>query len=65
VRPATYMRVGKSRYRWEFRLAPGETADDYREISRLHPLIRPWTRDIPAGELKILRVVEYTFHARQ
>lgn len=64
ARAATYMRVGKSRYRWEFRLAPGETADDYREISRLHPLIRPWTKDIPVGELEMLRVAEYTFRAQ-
>lgn len=64
VCPATYMRVGKSRYRWEFRLAPGETAGDYREISRLHPLIRPWIKDIPIGELEILRAAEYTFRAQ-
>jgi 3-(3-hydroxy-phenyl)propionate hydroxylase len=64
VRAATYMRVGKTRYRWEFRLAPGETADDYREMSRLHPLIAPWTKDIPAGELEIVRVAEYTFRAQ-
>ncbi len=64
VRPATYMRVGKTRYRWEFRLAPGETADDYRQMSRLHPLIAPWTKDIPAGELEIVRVAEYTFRAQ-
>jgi 3-(3-hydroxy-phenyl)propionate hydroxylase len=64
VRPATYMRVGKTRYRWEFRLAPGEVADDYRQMSRLHPLIAPWTNDIPAGELEIVRVAEYTFRAQ-
>jgi 3-(3-hydroxy-phenyl)propionate hydroxylase len=64
VRAATYMRIGKTRYRWEFRLAPGETADDYREMSRLHPLIAPWTKDIPAGELEIVRVAEYTFRAQ-
>jgi 3-(3-hydroxy-phenyl)propionate hydroxylase len=64
LHPATYMRVGKSRYRWEFRLAPGETADDYREISRLHPLIRPWIKDVPVGELEMLRAAEYTFHAQ-
>ena len=38
--PATYMRIGPTRYRWEFRLAAGETADDYRDIARLHPLHR-------------------------
>ena len=26
---------------------PDETADDYREIARLHPLIAPWTRRHP------------------
>jgi 3-(3-hydroxy-phenyl)propionate hydroxylase len=63
-RAATYMRIGKTRYRWEFRLNPGESADDYREISRLHPLIAPWTRDIPAADLEIVRAAEYTFHAQ-
>src|SRR5207302_9788270 len=29
VRAATYMRIGPTRYRWEFRLLPNETADDY------------------------------------
>jgi 3-(3-hydroxy-phenyl)propionate hydroxylase len=63
-RPATYMRVGKTRYRWEFRLNPGETADDYREIGRLYALITPWTWHIPAAELEIIRVAEYTFRAQ-
>jgi 3-(3-hydroxy-phenyl)propionate hydroxylase len=63
-RPATFMRVGKTRYRWEFRLAPGETADDYADPSRLHPLIRPWTGGIPAGDLEVIRVAEYTFRAQ-
>jgi 3-(3-hydroxy-phenyl)propionate hydroxylase len=63
-RAASYMRVGKVRYRWEFRLAPGETADDYRDMTRLRPLIMPWTNDIPADELEIVRVAEYTFHAQ-
>ena len=30
VRAGTYMRIGPTRYRWEFRLLPGETADDFR-----------------------------------
>ena len=62
--PRTYMRIGKTRYRWEFRLAPGETADDYRDIARLHPLLSPWTRDIPVDELQIVRAAEYTFRAQ-
>jgi 3-(3-hydroxy-phenyl)propionate hydroxylase len=64
VRAATYMRIGDRRYRWEFRLAPGETADDYRDSARLHPLISPWTRDVPVERLEIVRVAEYTFRAQ-
>jgi 3-(3-hydroxy-phenyl)propionate hydroxylase len=63
-RAATYMRVGKTRYRWEFRLNPGESADGYRESGRLHPLIASWTRDIPAAELEVVRTAEYTFRAQ-
>ncbi|MFC0430816.1 bifunctional 3-(3-hydroxy-phenyl)propionate/3-hydroxycinnamic acid hydroxylase [Kutzneria buriramensis] len=64
ARAATYMRIGKTRYRWEFRLLPGEAADDFGDLDRLHPLITPWTRDIPPGDLEIVRVAEYTFRAR-
>jgi 3-(3-hydroxy-phenyl)propionate hydroxylase len=63
-RAATYMRVGKTRYRWEFRLRDGETADGYRDIARLHPLIEPWTKDIPRGDLDLVRAAEYTFRAQ-
>ena len=63
-RAATYMRVGATRYRWEFRLKPDETADDFREIARLHPLIAPWTTDIPVEQLEIVRVAEYAFRAQ-
>ncbi|WP_372669233.1 bifunctional 3-(3-hydroxy-phenyl)propionate/3-hydroxycinnamic acid hydroxylase MhpA [Amycolatopsis kentuckyensis] len=64
VRAATYMRIGADRHRWEFRLADGETADGYREPAGLLPLIGPWTRDVPAGELEVVRVAEYTFRAQ-
>ncbi|TWP49461.1 bifunctional 3-(3-hydroxy-phenyl)propionate/3-hydroxycinnamic acid hydroxylase [Lentzea tibetensis] len=63
-RAATYMRVGRHRYRWEFRLRQGETADDYRDIGHLHPLLAPWTGDIPVEALEIVRIAEYTFRAR-
>ena len=63
-RAGTYMRVGATRYRWEFRLKPDETAEDFREIARLHPLIAPWTTDIPAEQLEIVRVAEYAFRAQ-
>ncbi|PKV90036.1 bifunctional 3-(3-hydroxy-phenyl)propionate/3-hydroxycinnamic acid hydroxylase [Streptomyces sp. TLI_146] len=64
VRAATYMRISERRYRWEFQLLPGESADDYPDMTRLHPLIRPWTGDVPADELEIMRMAEYTFRAQ-
>ncbi|NUS64206.1 MAG: bifunctional 3-(3-hydroxy-phenyl)propionate/3-hydroxycinnamic acid hydroxylase [Saccharothrix sp.] len=64
ARAATYMRIGKTRYRWEFRLLPGEDGDDFHDRDRLHPLIAPWTGDVPADELEIVRVAEYTFRAQ-
>ncbi|WP_280246102.1 bifunctional 3-(3-hydroxy-phenyl)propionate/3-hydroxycinnamic acid hydroxylase, partial [Nocardia abscessus] len=64
VRAATYMRIGTTRHRWEFRLRPGEAAADYDGIGGLFELIRPWTGDVPAEELQLLRVAEYTFRAQ-
>ncbi|MCP3785039.1 bifunctional 3-(3-hydroxy-phenyl)propionate/3-hydroxycinnamic acid hydroxylase [Micromonospora sp. A3M-1-15] len=64
ARAGTYMRIGKTRYRWEFQLIPGETADDYRDMARLHPLISRWTGDIPVADLEVIRVAEYTFRAQ-
>jgi 3-(3-hydroxy-phenyl)propionate hydroxylase len=63
-RAATYMRIGTTRYRWEFRLRPGEAAADYEDIGRVHELIRPWTGDIPVEKVQLLRVAEYTFRAQ-
>ncbi|RZU74388.1 3-(3-hydroxy-phenyl)propionate hydroxylase [Micromonospora kangleipakensis] len=64
ARAGTYMRIGKTRYRWEFQLTPGETADDFRDMAQLHPLIARWTGNIPVGELEIIRAAEYTFRAQ-
>ncbi|MFF7333410.1 bifunctional 3-(3-hydroxy-phenyl)propionate/3-hydroxycinnamic acid hydroxylase [Streptomyces sp. NPDC008150] len=63
-RAATYMRIGKTRYRWEFRLLPGEDGETFRDMDRLRPLIAPWTKSVPDGELEVLRVAEYTFRAQ-
>lgn len=63
VRAATYMRIGHTRYRWEFRLEPGESAEDYRDMARLQPLLSPWTRNTPVDDLALVRVAEYTFKA--
>jgi 3-(3-hydroxy-phenyl)propionate hydroxylase len=63
-RAATYMRINDGRYRWEFQLKDGETSAEFEEMARLQPLIAPWTGDIPAEDLEIVRVAEYTFRAQ-
>ncbi|MEV6391107.1 bifunctional 3-(3-hydroxy-phenyl)propionate/3-hydroxycinnamic acid hydroxylase [Nocardia xishanensis] len=64
TRAATYMRIGKTRYRWEFRLRPGEAAADFREMSRLRPLIAPWVGSVAPERLELVRIAEYTFRAQ-
>jgi 3-(3-hydroxy-phenyl)propionate hydroxylase len=64
VRAGTYMRIGDTRYRWEFRLLPGETADDFGDLAALSPLIAPWVKGVSASELSVVRVAEYTFRAK-
>jgi 3-(3-hydroxy-phenyl)propionate hydroxylase len=64
VRAATYMRIGPTRYRWEFRLLADETADDFGTLDALRDLIAPWVNDIPNDELELVRVTEYTFRAQ-
>ena len=63
-RAATYMRIGDTRYRWEFRLLPDETADDYNTMAALYPLIRPWVDAVAPEQLELVRVGEYTFRAQ-
>jgi len=63
-RAATYMRVGETRYRWEFRLLAGETAADFESIGALRPLTEPWLEGVPDDELELVRVAEYTFRAQ-
>lgn len=63
-RAATYMRIGDTRYRWEFRLLPGETAADFSSIEALLPMISPWTATTPVSELDLIRVADYTFRAQ-
>jgi 3-(3-hydroxy-phenyl)propionate hydroxylase len=63
-RAATYMRIGASRYRWEFRLLEGETAADFDSIEALQPLIGPWVEGVPSDQLEMVRVAEYTFRAQ-
>jgi 3-(3-hydroxy-phenyl)propionate hydroxylase len=63
-RAATYMRVGTTRYRWEFRLLEGETAADYDCIAAVVPLVAPWVHGVPQHQLELVRVAEYTFRAQ-
>ena len=64
ARAATYMRIGDTRYRWEFRMLPGETAADFQSIEALQPLIGPWVKGVPCDQLELGRVAEYTFRAQ-
>jgi 3-(3-hydroxy-phenyl)propionate hydroxylase len=64
VRAGTYMRIGPTRYRWEFQLLDGESADDFASLTNLRALIAPWTAHVPDNELAVQRVTEYTFRAQ-
>ncbi|MER5218665.1 bifunctional 3-(3-hydroxy-phenyl)propionate/3-hydroxycinnamic acid hydroxylase [Streptomyces sp. NPDC002838] len=55
-RPATFMRVGEDRYRWEFRL--GDAEEPVRE------LIAPWLPPSYDGDFEVVREARYTFRAR-
>ncbi|MGY1803363.1 bifunctional 3-(3-hydroxy-phenyl)propionate/3-hydroxycinnamic acid hydroxylase [Blastococcus sp. SYSU D00922] len=58
--PATFMPVTGDRYRWECRLAAGETVADATTPERLAELLRP----VDPGDVEIVRAVEYTFRAQ-
>jgi len=64
ARAGTYMRIGSTRYRREFRLLPDESADDFGSLQALKPLITPWTSRVGDDELELVRVTEYTFRAQ-
>lgn len=63
-RAGTYMRIGPTRYRWEFALLDHESVDDYATLAALRPLIAPWTRHVADADLRVLRAAEYTFRAQ-
>lgn len=61
ARPATFMRVGEDRYRWEFRLPDADAELDH---DRLRELVAPWV-DVPYGaDFEVVRQAPYTFRAR-
>jgi 3-(3-hydroxy-phenyl)propionate hydroxylase len=57
ARPATFMRVGEDRYRWEFRLREG-AEQPVRE------LVAPWLPPSYDGDFEVVRETQYTFRAR-
>jgi 3-(3-hydroxy-phenyl)propionate hydroxylase len=57
-RAATAMPVAGDRYRFEFRLLPGETRDDL--AARLPGLLAPWG----AAGAEVVRVAEYVYRAQ-
>jgi 3-(3-hydroxy-phenyl)propionate hydroxylase len=59
-RPATFMPVTGDRYRWECRMAPGETVADATTPDRLATLLAP----VDPEAVEIVRAVEYTFRAQ-
>ncbi|MFG2894722.1 bifunctional 3-(3-hydroxy-phenyl)propionate/3-hydroxycinnamic acid hydroxylase [Streptomyces sp. NPDC048248] len=59
-RPATFMRVGEDRYRWEFRLREAEELD----FERLRELVAPWVDVSSADDFHVVRQAQYTFRAR-
>jgi 3-(3-hydroxy-phenyl)propionate hydroxylase len=54
------MPVTGDRYRWECRMAPGETVADCSTPERLAALLAP----VDPAEVRIVRAVEYTFRAQ-
>lgn len=68
TKPATFMRVGEDRYRWEFRLADDEHLDGPHGRERLRELVAPWV-DLPpdaspSDDFEVIRQAQYTFKAR-
>ena len=61
-RAATYMRIGRTRHRWEFALREGEAAVDFQALDALAPLLAPWVTDL--ADLEVVRLAEYTFKAQ-
>ncbi len=58
-RPATFMPVTGDRYRWECRMAPGETVADLTAPAVLAGLLAP----VDPAAVEVERAVEYTFRA--
>ncbi|MER6474070.1 bifunctional 3-(3-hydroxy-phenyl)propionate/3-hydroxycinnamic acid hydroxylase [Streptomyces collinus] len=68
TRPATYMRIGEDRYRWEFRLDADEQLDGTDGRKRLRELVAPWvdleSDGLQDDDFQVIRQAQYTFRAR-
>lgn len=62
-RPSTFMQIGPDRYRWEFRINPGENVDELASEDSLRALLAPWFREVPWEAAQVLRHAGYTFRA--
>ncbi|MGW3291364.1 bifunctional 3-(3-hydroxy-phenyl)propionate/3-hydroxycinnamic acid hydroxylase MhpA [Streptomyces sp. NPDC001002] len=58
--PATFMRIGEDRYRWEFRLRDGSEPGP----ERLRELLAPWVDLADGADFEVVRQAQYTFRAR-
>lgn len=56
----TYVATKDPYRRWEFKLLPGETAEDMQQPEKMRALIDPWT---PSHTYDIRRSAVYQFHA--
>ncbi|MEV6054700.1 bifunctional 3-(3-hydroxy-phenyl)propionate/3-hydroxycinnamic acid hydroxylase [Streptomyces sp. NPDC052107] len=68
TQPATFMRLGEDRYRWEFRLPADVHLDGPDGRVLLRELIAPWV-DVPSDasggdDFEVIRQAQYTFRAR-
>ncbi|MEU6950526.1 bifunctional 3-(3-hydroxy-phenyl)propionate/3-hydroxycinnamic acid hydroxylase [Streptomyces sp. NPDC046316] len=68
TQPATFMRLGEDRYRWEFRLADDTPVDGPEGLEHLRELVAPWV-DLPSAaqwgdDFEVIRQAHYTFRAR-
>ncbi|WP_406491140.1 bifunctional 3-(3-hydroxy-phenyl)propionate/3-hydroxycinnamic acid hydroxylase [Streptomyces sp. NBC_01604] len=64
ARPATFMRIGEDRYRWEFRLGDGDSLDGPDGRERLRELVAPWVDISHGDDFEVIRQARYTFRAR-
>ena len=59
-RPVTHMAMSGKRFRWEFMIKPGETAEEMLDDARIRELLAPWNC---ADRIQIERKAVYRFHA--